>query len=183
MRPFAPLGLFLVLALIGTLLTSAPAQPGQPPIRVPDYPDEIDEEGETCHGGCAAVKAHVDHLEEAELEKLIEALATQEIGEESEELDSLLYYWREAEPHLKEHGRGSLSEVQYTYLLGELARHAVTIHIRIIGDDKDTRIELTHRLTFGRRTHMHPDLTKGVQTPEITGTVQRVGLNHIWARF
>ena len=114
------------------------------------------------------------------MHRLLAALAAKKPGTASQELEEVLFYWRDVGPYLKKH---PLSGGWGEFLRTELARGEARVRVRVRGDDGTTYIAGDHTFRLGKRTHVHPGVVRGVQPLEITATVRRVGHKHLWTRL
>jgi len=140
-------------------------------------------DAEQCLGGCAAVPADVIEADNAQIAGWLAAVRSLPAGAESDALEQLMYHWREAGPYVAARGREAVPPAQFEYLSRELRRDSVRVRARLTAADGSARVEFDRVLALGHRTHFWPSTVQGVQTPEFSGTVQRVGAHHFWARF
>ncbi len=160
---------------VGVVVAAATVVPGAP-----------SHDAETCLGGCAAVSADVGEATGTQIAGWLAALGATPPGAQSDAQDQLMYHWRQAAPYVERRGRETLAAGHFEYLSRELARHTVRVRARVLGVDGangHVRIEFDHVLALGQRTHFWPSRTQGVQTPELSGTIQRVGARHCWVRL
>lgn len=182
MRPNTLLALVLVGAGLLTLL-SARAQSG----RDLGLPLELgDPEGTTeiCATGCALAATGAKELSEGEFLSLLSDLSSEGWSTDNSALETLLFHGPRSRALLDSLGRGPLDQETAERLEAELALTHALLVVRLVEDDGTVRVQVQpRRLLLGERTHMLADLALGVQTPEITGTIVRVGLKHLWVRL
>ena len=66
----------------------------------------------------------------------------------------------------------------------ELARTHAFLSVRLVAEDGTERVRLDRaRILIGEKQHFFPETAAGLQAPEISGTLQRVGVSHLWARL
>lgn len=179
-------GVLLAPALWGLL--AAPPAPTPPPAPVPGAPTpepaaEPGPGGE-CATGCAAAPADTEALAPAEFRRLLAAFAAEPMSEESPALETLLFHGAESARLLAEEGPGLLDSRRLAFLERELGRTHVRLAVRVVDERGVERMRLgPRRLPWGEKQHLHPDRTTDLQPPELSGTVRRVGLHHLWTRF
>ena len=69
------------------------------------------------------------------------------------------------------------------FLKQELARCHAQIQLRIIDAQGKQRMTFDRRVPIGIKQHLHPKAADGFTPPEISFTIQRVGLEHLWTRL
>lgn len=137
-----------------------------------------------CASGCALSRHPTPTLKVDHFEKLMQAYANQPMSGQSEALEELLYFGPQTESFIEDEGSQGLDEDRLLFLKTELARTDVTIEFRIIDEQDVERVLLPPTtVPFDNRYVFEPLLTKNFQPPEASGTVKRVGLNHIWQRI
>lgn len=138
---------------------------------------------EVCATGCSAVPALDKDLTEAKFRELIAAYRTQPMSAESEALEALLFHG-EATRALLETARFELDEEREAFLRAELAITHARVDVRVIDVHGKERMHLGEsRFPLGVKEHVHAHETSALQAPEVSGTVHRVGVKHLWARF
>lgn len=138
---------------------------------------------EVCATGCSAVPALDKNLSADEFERLLAAFATQPMSGESGALEALLFHGPSALALLDNLG-GELDAEREAFLRGELARTRASLDVRIIDETGAERLHLGETsIPLGEKQHLHPHETNDLQPPEVSGTVHRVGLEHLWARL
>ncbi|MCA8919637.1 MAG: hypothetical protein KDB32_11205 [Planctomycetes bacterium] len=118
-----------------------------------------------------------------EYETLIAQYANDPV-DDSEALDSLCYYGVQTRDMLRDHGVGDLDAEHAEFFKREISRTHAFLSVRVTDENGVVRISmLRKRVAFDQRAHHEVDEVVDVLPPEISGTVKRVGLYHIWARF
>jgi hypothetical protein len=136
-----------------------------------------------CASGCALSRHPTPTLEKAHFLKLLRDFADQPMSEDSPALEELLYFGPQTERMLKEQDNALDSE-RRRFLVKELAKELVRVEFRIVDESGKVRVSLPPTtVPFDRRFVFEPLLTDEFQPPEASGTVKRVGLNHIWQRI
>ena len=105
------------------------------------------------------------------------------MGHPSQTLEEVLFYWKDSGPHLEKNGAGPLSPEWVEFLKRELARQSVHLSIRVRSEDENAWVHLEAEVEVGKRTHFTQATARGVSVPAVSGTIQRVGLEHLWMRF
>ncbi|MCB9895700.1 MAG: hypothetical protein H6839_14740 [Planctomycetes bacterium] len=132
---------------------------------------------------CGDARHPTPPLLKTEFDQLIAQYATDPI-DDSASLDTLCYYGVQTRDMLKEFGAGALDEDHAAFLRRELSRTYVYLSVRITDDDGVVRVSFDHRkVNIDERNHHAVDAVNNVIPPEISGTMKRVGLYHIWSRF
>jgi hypothetical protein len=103
------------------------------------------------------------------------------VGSPSLALDSLLFH---REDTLRWMANNSLPKPWATFLARELSRTHAIIEMRLIDDKGVVRAHLPSTdVPLGVKTHSGFARRLDLQPFEISGTVLRVGLYHLWSRF
>ena len=160
-----PLFVVLIGSAVAALLALQPRKPDAPPW-TPEPPP-------SCVGGCAAVPADGTALSRNQTHELVQALTAMPAGTDCPELEELLFQGTPVDA-------SGLSPEWRAFLDRELSRKTVILSLRI---GTPPRVELTRTLPIGPRTHLRADRAVGVTPPEVTLTVKRVGLDHLWTRI
>ena len=171
--------------LIATLfLFASSGSASRPPGRAddPDVPVPSDPRG--CAAGCAAIPIPSPDLTHEEFEDLLVRLATEPLTEMSPALETLLFHGAKAARHLATYGAAVLDDARARFLEEELARQEIWVAMRVVDEKGTVRARMAPtRIPLGERRHLHVDEATDLQPPEFSGTVRRVGLNHIWTRW
>ena len=134
-------------------------------------------------GGCNAVKDTTDDLTEKEIETLLATVAKGEPTRANQALETLLFHGRQVSSYIVENGADPLAAVQADRLRAELAKTHALVSLRVIDSAGRVRMELSEIVPVGIKQHLHPDSADGFTPPEVSFTVQRVGLRHLWTRI
>lgn len=133
--------------------------------------------------GCGDARHLTRRLNENEFRELMRSYAA-EPTEGGSALDSLCYYGPQALFMLDAVGECGLEKMKAARLRAELRRDHVYFSVRVIDENGVERLTLKNSYTpFDANVHHHLNATKDVPPCEISGTLKRVGLHHIWARF
>lgn len=179
--------LVVAVAAPVTWLAIASTQPSAPtPALKP--PQQAHLAGETAEDtapaciGCGDARHPTPRLTQIEYKRLMAAYGSED-GEDAA-LDSLCYYGPQAAYMLETAGDCGVDTKKIERLKAELARDHVYFSVRVVDENNVERLTLSRSYTpFDANVHHH--LSQIVNTPpcEISGTIKRIGLYHIWARF
>ena len=161
--------LSIAVALIA--LTSGIARAGEPPAEP------------KCAAGCSVASPPTAILSSSEIASCLEKIANQPVGSPSLELETLLFHASRVIPHLHEKGHGPLKSEQAQFLKRELARTHAEVELRIVDADGKQRMRFERQVPIGEKQHLHAKQAQGFAPPEISFTIHRVGLNHLWSRL
>ncbi len=158
------------------------------PFLAPDYhPGEramFEPHGEqVCASGCAVSRHPTRTLTQSHFHQLIERFAHEPIAETSAAFEELLYYGRQTREMLRKHGTGSLDDERASVLRHELARDHARISFRVVDETGQVRSSLPPTVVPLDRRHVFSMDVHDLQPLIISGTVKRVGLDHLWNRL
>ena len=140
--------------------------------------------GDVCAVGCAAAPASQLLLSEAEYLDLALRYADEPLEPGSSALEALLFHGADTLGWLDSLGSAGLDEEREAFLRRELERTHVRLSVRVVGSGGIVRVRLDDALApLGVKQHMTATRVLDLRTPEISGTVRRVGLNHLWTRL
>ncbi len=136
-----------------------------------------------CASGCAVSNHPTRPLAKAEFHQLLTAFAGQPMSEESQALEALMYYGRQALLYLDREGASPLDAGRAAFLRQQLLRTHVLVHIRVVDEHGKQRVSMPPaRVPLDIRHEFVMD-TADLQPLKTSGTVKRVGLNHLWQRL
>ncbi len=138
---------------------------------------------EVCASGCAASRHPTDELTTEHFQQLLKQYATQPMSGESSALEELLYFGPQAKKFIEQDGFGPIDSERATLLWDELKVTHARISIRVIDEAGEIRTWLEPTLVPFDRRHVFKMETKNLQPLVTSGTVKRVGLDHIWVRL
>jgi hypothetical protein len=181
---FALLGVCVLLLAglgVGGWLLLAPDEP-VPPREVVIVDRTVTPPKARC-ASCGDARHPTPELLEAEFHKLMAQYAADNLTD-SEALDSLCFYGVQTRDMLAVHGTGPLDDDRAAFLRREVTRTHAYLSVRVIDDAGVERVTMMRkRVPFDIRCHHEVDGVNDVTPPSISGTLKRVGLYHIWARF
>ena len=142
----------------------------------------------SCATGCAIGSHAPPPLTESEFRDLLRRFASEKIsasnGGESSALDTLLFHGERSRELLARLGADGLDQQRLRFLRRELSRTQARLSVRIVDGEGVQRVRLGPvTMPLGIKQHLHADVCRRMQPPEISGTVYRVGLDHLWARL
>ncbi len=138
----------------------------------------------SCATGCAAIATPEKTLSLEEYELLLQRFAAEPPSAESAALEALLFHGAEARRLLAQHGPGPLDRERAALLGRELARRRVLLSLRLVGEEGVVRASFGPRsVPLDDRRHLAMTEATDLSLPEISGSVRRVGLNHLWTRW
>ena len=162
----------------------APGPPPQP-VRLPpalpvSYPDLV----AACQTGCSIGNHPITPLRVSEFNDLLARFQSEPMAEGSEALETLLFHALQVRGLIVRHGTGTLDAERAAFLTRELARTHVRVSVRIVDTEGVVRARwYDGHFPIGQKIHLHADATERLQPLEISGTVHRTGLNHLWTRI
>ena len=136
-----------------------------------------------CASGCAISRHPTSTLTKEKFERLLTGFADGPMQDTNKFLEELVYFGPQTRKLIQSAGVGQLDSRRAKFLWDQLTYTHARISIRVTDEQGVVRtwIEPT-RVPFDRR-HVFEMQTNDVQPLVTSGTVKRVGLNHIWARL
>ena len=135
-----------------------------------------------CRTGCADLPLPAALA--ARLEGHVEGWLSLPAAEPGLDLETLLFHRREVGAWLDSPAAADLPPARRSFLERELARDRARIELRVVDADGRERLRLDPTdVRLGKKAHLHPEHTLDLQPPEVAGTVERVGLTHLWTRL
>ena len=136
-----------------------------------------------CASGCSLSRHPTETLTQETYQELLEACSAEAMDADNLAFETLLYFGRQTATMVDQHGTPKLSVSQAANLKRELLRQHARVSIRVLDGDgirrtwtEDIRVPLDRRHVFEMKTD-------GVQPLVTSGTVKRVGLDHLWTRL
>ena len=171
--------------LLGTGLSALLAAPMLWPVQETRRPGTTTPgQNDACATGCSAVPATIGSLDGPEIERLLSEFVGGPASEENQALETLLFHGAQVKDLWETLDRSALDAERGAFLRRELARTHARLDVRFVDDRGVERLRLgDQRVPLGIKEHLFPIDTQGFQPPEISGTVRRVGLKHLWARL
>ena len=182
--------------LLATVLVSAlvlgPVRSEQDPVSVPkekNYQGEVvpklEPHGEAlCASGCSLSRHPTPELTQEKFNDLLETYSQEAMSEESQALEELLFYGVQTKSFLGSSEDLPIDAARLAFLERELKKERVVAEFRIIDEEDSVRVSLPPTtVNLDRRYVFEPLHTENFQPPEASGTIKRVGLNHVRQRI
>jgi len=137
----------------------------------------------TCVGSCSAVSDGPSKSDPAKIRGWLADYATQPMSSESPALEALLFHREATKLQLLSLEALSLDDARAAFLERELQRATAFLEVRVRDAAGQVRIHLPERrVALDEKQHLETenDLAQHV---EYSGTVKRVGLDHLWVRL
>lgn len=138
---------------------------------------------QVCASGCAASRHPTETLGKAEFARLMRRLEQAPLDRNNNALETLLYYGRQTSDLLLKHGAFGVSATTLSRLNQELQRTHALVEIRVVDEHGEVRSRLQPTRVPLDRRHVFEMETKNLQPLVTSGTVKRVGLDHLWTRL
>ena len=137
-----------------------------------------------CVAGCSIANHPIESLTESEYLDLVEKFANGTGPSGVDALETLLFHATDTRAFIEQSGTSGLAGEKKTLLERELAKTHVRLWLRLVDDDGVVRAKIDgERFPIGERTHLRVASTENLPAPEISGTVHRTGLHHLWTRM
>ena len=160
------------------------AYPGSGGLFVHDRQATFHAHGERmCASGCAASRHPTETLTREQFFALRQEMTCGPLDETNRALETLLYYGRQSRDLLSREGFGPLGPLQGEFLWAELARTHARISLRIVDESGQVRSKMHKTIVPLDRRHEFEMESHNLQPLITSGTVKRVGLDHLWTRL
>jgi hypothetical protein len=136
-----------------------------------------------CASGCAASRHPTETLTREQFFALRQEMTCGPLDETNRALETLLYYGRQSRDLLSREGFGPLGPRQGDFLWAELARTHARISLRIVDESGQVRSKMRKTIVPLDRRHVFEMESHNLQPLITSGTVKRVGLDHLWTRL
>ena len=137
-----------------------------------------------CATGCSAATIEVEGLSEQAFEELLEQYSEHAFDEPTRALETLLFYSTDVRELTERLGLGALDAEHAEFLEREIERGHAQLSVRMLGEEGEERLRLGPvRVPLNEKQHLLPERSLNLQVPEISGTVRRVGVTHLWTRL
>jgi hypothetical protein len=136
-----------------------------------------------CASGCAASRHPTEQLTRDRLEQLLAEYAVESTADPGDALETLLYYGRQVTTLLDQYGTGPLDPRHVALLRRELALGHVEIELRLVDESGVVRASLPPTSVPLDRRHEFTLEPHNLQPLIASGTVKRVGRDHLWTRL
>jgi len=138
---------------------------------------------QVCASGCAASRHPTETLAKAEFARLMRRLEQAPLERNNLAFETLLFYGRQTSDMLLKHGAFGVTASTLSRLNQELQRTHAIVEIRVIDEHGEVRSTLQPTRVPLDRRHVFEMETKNLQPLVTSGTVKRVGLDHLWTRL
>lgn len=136
-----------------------------------------------CASGCAASRHPTDTLTQSYFHELLDRFAVEPLSENSPALEELLYFGPQTKSMIEDSGFSPLDSSRASLLWEQLQISHAKISIRVVDESGEVRTWLEPTLVPFDRRHVFKMETNNLQPLVTSGTVKRVGLNHLWVRL
>ncbi|MCA9264359.1 MAG: hypothetical protein KDA60_10945 [Planctomycetales bacterium] len=138
---------------------------------------------QVCASGCAVSRHPTPRLQRLEFDLLLQRYARQPMDDSSLALETLLFYGPQTQAMIVQAGLRGLDEERREFLLQELRREHAEVSIRVVDEQGVLRGWVDRvRVPLDRR-HVFAMQTRDLPAFVTSGTVKRVGLDHLWTRL
>jgi hypothetical protein len=138
---------------------------------------------QVCASGCALNRHPTGKLSAAHFHELMAQYALEPAAAPSPSLEELLFYGPQTRQLIEADGMAPLKADQAVFLWDELKRTHAKISLRVIDSNGEVRTWLPPTRVPLDRRHVFEMETKNLQPLVTSGTVKRVGLDHLWVRL
>ncbi|RMG08010.1 MAG: hypothetical protein D6731_22605 [Planctomycetota bacterium] len=139
-----------------------------------------------CVGSCATASDGPAPLGAERVRALLAAFAREEPRGAGPAGEALLFHHAAVRAFLAQGGAGPLDAERAAFLRRELARDHAWIEVRVVDAEGTERLRMRpRRVPLDEKQHLHAGPDERVRLPslEVSGTVRRVGLDHLWTRI
>jgi hypothetical protein len=138
---------------------------------------------QVCASGCSLSRHPTGVLTNKRYRELLAQCNTGPLDADNLAFETLLYFGRQTQALVDTHGTLPLDRNESALLRRELNRQHATVSIRVVDDQGRIRSWVdTVSVPLDRR-HVFAMETDGLPPLVTSGTVKRVGLNHLWTRL
>ncbi|MCH7728150.1 MAG: hypothetical protein IH991_16980 [Planctomycetes bacterium] len=138
---------------------------------------------EVCSSGCAVSNHPTEELTHDKFRELIRQFADDDIDENSLAYETLLFYGRQTQALLTTLGPGELDPLRTASLKAELSKSNAKVWIRLLDENGEIRSFCPPTNVPMDRRHVFKMDANNLQPLVTSGTVKRVGLDHLWVRL
>lgn len=138
---------------------------------------------QVCASGCAASRHPTKTLTREHFENLIVAYTYEPMDQTNNALEELVYFGSQTRKMIEFYGVGQLDTPRAKFLWDQLKYDKAKVSIRVLDQSGTIRTWIEPTVVPFDRRHVFEMQTNDIQPLVTSGTVKRVGLNHIWARL
>lgn len=136
-----------------------------------------------CASGCAASRHPTEELTRDDYFRLLQEVEIEPMDRTNNALEALMYFGPQTRKFMESEGVGSLDSDRAKFIWNELDCTHAKIAIRVTDENGVIRTWLDPTRVPLDRRHVFEMKTKDLQALVTSGTVKRVGLDHIWVRL
>ena len=136
-----------------------------------------------CASGCAVSRHPTRELSAEEYWQLLESYQRGSLDRSNQALESLLFFGAQTRHLINQHGLASLDRSHAEFLWEQLQTTRATISLRVVDRQGRVRSWLDQSTVPFDRRHIFEMATSDLQPLVTSGTVKRVGLDHLWVRL
>ena len=136
-----------------------------------------------CASGCAVSRHPTTELSTTKFKRLIEQLALGKLDNSNQALEELIYFGTQTRKQIESDGVGELAKERAAFLWDQLTITHAKVSIRVKDETGAVRTWIEPTLVPFDRRHVFDMKTNNVQPLVTSGTIKRVGLNHLWTRL
>lgn len=136
-----------------------------------------------CASGCAASRHPTQSLTRDHFQRLLVECTYEPMDQTNNALEELMYFGSQTRKMIQAHGVGQLDSQRAEFLWEQLKFDKAKVSIRVLDESGNVRTWVEPTVVPFDRRHVFEMQTNNVQPLVTSGTVKRVGLNHIWARL
>ncbi|MEM7782513.1 MAG: hypothetical protein AAF939_04725 [Planctomycetota bacterium] len=136
-----------------------------------------------CASGCAASRHPTGQLTRSRFFQLLNEVPLEPLDRTNTAMEELFYFGTQAYRFIQAEGFGPLDTVQSEFIWNQLQKTHALISIRVVDESGRIRTWLEPTRVPLDRRHVFEMETDGLQPLVTSGTVKRVGLDHLWVRL
>ncbi len=137
-----------------------------------------------CQTGCSISSHPVEPLIRTEYLDLVRTYASRDAETRLSALETLLFHAPRTRQFMDDIGTPQLGATEASILREELSKTHVRLWLRIVDQDGTVRAKIDGALfAISQKTHIHMTSTRDLSPPEVSGTIYRTGLHHLWTRI
>lgn len=168
-------------APVSPALVGGKAIPGGALLDV-DFPRN--EAPESCSTGCSTTSHPIRPLTDGDFRRLVAGLAGGSDVERRTAMETLLFHGTQVRDLVARLGLEALGEERGRTLRRELSRTHARLWLRLVDEEGVLRASVDGaRMPVGQKEHIHATTTRDLQPPEVSGTIHRTGVDHLWIRL
>lgn len=138
---------------------------------------------QVCASGCAATRHPTEELTRYRFQQLLANFSDEPIDEPGLAFETLLYFGRQSAAWLERAGAAPLDPMRAALLRAELKQTHAEVSIHVVDEVGEIRATLhATRVPLDRRHEFKLD-PHNLQPLIASGTVKRVGRDHVWTRL